>query len=118
MLPVTITAGQCHSLTMDCHITKARVSHVCRAFEVQDAIIHDPWSPSRVPAGGDPAKFQEINEAYDVLKNEEKRRIYDEVRSDTNVRFCQTNPTPKCEHFVLGPAQPAATFIVPEQIRL
>ncbi|GFH11068.1 uncharacterized protein HaLaN_06502 [Haematococcus lacustris] len=30
--------------------------------------------------GGDPDKFKEINEAYDVLKDEKKREIYDQQR--------------------------------------
>ena len=44
-----------------------------------------PASPARAhlrvagPSGGDESKFKEINEAYDVLRDPEKRKMYDQV---------------------------------------
>jgi hypothetical protein len=54
-----------------------------------------------IPAGGDPDQFKAINEAYDVLKDEKKRQIYDEVSSTAvcmrnamrHKRCCNTKTT-------------------------
>lgn len=42
-------------------------------------------------AGGDEDKFKEINEAYEVLSNPEKRKVYDQVGTGTNFYGAQGN---------------------------
>lgn len=50
----------------------ATPSQIRKAFQQLARRVH----PDK---GGDPEKFKEINEAYEVLKDENKRRRYDEV---------------------------------------
>lgn len=44
-------------------------------------------------AGGDSRKFRDIQEAYSVLADSEKRRQYEKGRSGTPVRVCVNQPT-------------------------
>lgn len=44
------------------------------------------WHPDKNKEAGAEAKFKEINYAYEVLSNEEKRRTYDQLGHDTYVK--------------------------------
>ena len=50
-------------------------------------------------AGGDEEKFKEINEAFDTLRDPEKRKMYDEVCLGTPIHSCQPPIRWQCKTF-------------------